>query len=136
VNPRRSVTGLDYGRACLVLAVLEKRAGIPVGSADVFVNVPGGIRVTEPAADLGLALAVASSFRDEPLPGELACVGEVGLTGEIRSVPQLGRRLGELARQGFQRCLTPRQAEARGTEKIQAIAVADLREAFRAALAR
>jgi DNA repair protein RadA/Sms len=135
-NPRRSVTGLDYGRACLVLAVLEKRAGLPVGSADVFVNVPGGIRVTEPAADLGLALAVASSFQDQPLAPDMACLGEVGLTGEIRSVPQLGRRLGELARQGFQRCLAPRQAEARGAEKIEVVTVTDLAEAFRAAFAR
>ncbi len=134
-NPRRSVTGLDYGRACLVLAVLEKRAGLPVGSADVFVNVPGGIRITEPAADLGLALAVASSFQDRPLVPELACLGEVGLTGEIRSVPQLGRRLVELSRQGFRRCLTPRQAEAQSAEKIEVVRVTDLAEAFKAAFA-
>jgi DNA repair protein RadA/Sms len=134
-NPRRSVTGLDYGRACLVLAVLEKRVGLPVGSADVFVNVPGGIRITEPAVDLGLALAVASSFQDQPLAPDLACLGEVGLTGEIRSVPQLGRRLVELSRQGFRRCLTPRQAEAQSAEKIEVVRVTDLAEAFKAAFA-
>jgi len=133
-SPRRSVTGCDYGRACLIMAVLEKRAGIPLASADVFVNVPGGIRVSEPAADLGLALALASSHREVPIAPDMACVGEVGLTGEIRSVPQLGRRLGELARQGFRRCLAPRQAESRTSAKIELIAVDSLLEAFKAAL--
>ncbi|NIR01486.1 MAG: DNA repair protein RadA, partial [Gemmatimonadales bacterium] len=84
VSPRRSVTGLDYGRTCLILAVLEKRAGIPLATEDVFVNVPGGIRVTEPASDLGLALAIASSYQDAATRTNTACVGEVGLTGEIR----------------------------------------------------
>ncbi len=132
-NPRRSVTGLDYGRTCLILAVLEKREGLPLGSADVFVNVPGGIRLNEPAADLGLALAVASSFQDRPLAPDLACLGEIGLTGEIRSVPQFGRRLVELSRQGFKRCLTPRQAEMQSSEKIKLIRVTDLAEALAAA---
>jgi DNA repair protein RadA/Sms len=132
-NPRRSVTGLDYGRACLILAVLEKRTGMPLASADVFINIPGGLRVGEPAADLGVALAVASSHRDLPVADETACVGEVGLSGEIRSVPQLGRRLSELARQGFRRCLIPRQADARGTGNMKVVAVDNIAEAFRAA---
>ncbi len=72
-SARRSVTGFDHGRACLMLAVPEKRAGIPLGSADVFLNVPGGIRVTEPAADLGAALGVASSYREVPIAGETGC---------------------------------------------------------------
>lgn len=135
VPPRRSVTGLDYGRVCLILAVLEKRAGVPLGTADVFVNVPGGIRVGEPAADLAVALALASSWRDEALPAELACVGEVGLTGEIRSVPQLGRRLAELARQGFRRCLVPKQGEADEVRGTKVVAVESLADAFRAAFA-
>jgi DNA repair protein RadA/Sms len=135
-NPRRSVTGLDYGRACLILAVLEKRAGMPMASADVFLNVPGGLRLSEPAADLGIAMAVASSFREAPILDDTACVGEVGLGGEVRSVPQLGRRLGELARQGFRRCLTPRQADAAGSAKIEVVPVETLVDAFRAGLAR
>jgi DNA repair protein RadA/Sms len=134
-NPRRSVTGLDYGRACLILAVLEKRTGMPLASADVFINIPGGLRVGEPAADLGVALAVASSYRDLPVADDTACVGEVGLGGEIRSVPQLGRRLSELARQGFQCCLIPRQADARATANIKVVAVDSIAEAFRAAFA-
>jgi DNA repair protein RadA/Sms len=78
MTPRRSVSGLDYNRTCLILAVLEKRMGIPLATEDVFVNVPGGVRVTEPASDLGLALAVASSYQDVPMPPDMACVGEVG----------------------------------------------------------
>ncbi len=134
-NPRRSVTGLDYGRACLILAVLEKRTGMPLASADVFINVPGGLRVTEPAADLGVALALASSYRDVPVAAGTACVGEVGLSGEIRSVPQLGRRLSELARQGFIRCLIPRQADSRATANMALVAVESVTDAFAAAFA-
>jgi len=135
-SPRRSVTGCDYARACLIMAVLEKRAGIPLTSADVFVNVPGGVRVSEPAADLAVALALVSSHREVPIAPDMACVGEVGLTGEIRLVPQLGRRLGELARQGFRRCLAPRQAESRTSANIELIPVDSLLEAVEAAFAR
>ncbi|MDH4180039.1 MAG: DNA repair protein RadA, partial [Armatimonadota bacterium] len=130
---RRSVTGLDYGRTCLILAVLEKRAGIPLAGEDVFVNVPGGIRVTEPATDLGLALAVASSYQDAVIRPNTACVGEVGLTGEIRAVPRLDRRLAELARHGFRCCVVPPGPEKRAPDGMQVIAVGDLSQAFRAA---
>lgn len=134
-NPRRSVTGCDYARVCLTMAVLEKRAGVPLSSADVFVNVPGGVRVSEPAADLAVALALGSSHRETPVAPDMACVGEVGLTGEVRSVPQLGRRLGELARQGFRRCLAPRQAEAEPSAKIEVIPVDNVVEALEEAFA-
>jgi len=133
VTPRRSVTGLDYGRTCLILAVLEKRAGIPLATEDVFVNVPGGVRVTEPASDLGLALAIASSYRDVATRPNTACIGEVGLTGEIRAVPRLDRRLVELTRHGFGRCLIPPRAGTPPPEGMQTIAVEDLSQAFRAA---
>ncbi|UCC69470.1 MAG: DNA repair protein RadA [Armatimonadota bacterium] len=133
VTPRRSVTGLDYGRTCLVLAVLEKRAGIPLAGEDVFVNVPGGIRVTEPATDLGLALAVAGSYQDAVIRPSTACVGEVGLTGEIRAVPRLDRRLAELARHGFRCCVAPPGPQKRAPDGMQVIAVEDLSQAFRAA---
>ena len=131
--PRRSVSGLDYNRTCLILAVLEKRAGIPLATEDVFVNVPGGVRVAEPASDLGLALAVASSYQDVAIAADTACVGEVGLTGEIRAVPGLERRLAELARRGFGRCLIAPRARARAPEGLEVTAVEDLSQAFRAA---
>jgi DNA repair protein RadA/Sms len=133
MTPRRSVTGLDYGRACLVLAVLEKREGMPLAGEDVFINVPGGIRVTEPASDLGLALALASSHQNVSVRSHTACVGEVGLTGEIRSVPRLGQRLSELARRGFTRCLVPPNPAVGVPEGIQTIEVEGLSQAFRAA---
>ncbi|MFB3883156.1 MAG: DNA repair protein RadA [Armatimonadota bacterium] len=135
-NPRRSVTGLDYGRACLILAVLEKRAAMPMASADVFLNIPGGLRLSEPAADLGIAMALASSFREAPVLDDTACVGEVGLGGEVRSVPQLSRRLGELGRRGFRRCLTPLQAEAAAPANIEAVPVETIVDAFRVGLSR
>ena len=133
MTPRRSVSGLDYNRTCLILAVLEKRTGIPLATEDVFVNVPGGVRVAEPASDLGLALAVASSYQDVAMPADTACVGEVGLTGEIRAVPGLERRLSELARRGFGRCLIAPRSRARAPEGMEVIAVEDLSQAFGAA---
>ena len=90
-TPRRTVLGADYNRVCLLLAVLEKRVGFPLQSQDAFVNVAGGARVSEPAADLGLALAVASSYLDRPLRGDVVVMGEVGLTGEVRAVTGAGR---------------------------------------------
>jgi DNA repair protein RadA/Sms len=104
---RRTVLGADYNRVCLLLAVLEKRAGVPVGFQDVFVNVAGGARVSEPAADLGIVLAAASSFMDRPVPADLLVVGEVGLTGEVRAVAALDARLREAATLGFRRALVP-----------------------------
>ena len=106
-TPRRTVLGADYNRVCLLLAVLEKRAGVPLGSQDVFVNVAGGARVTEPAADLGIIVAAASSYMDRPVPGDVLVVGEVGLTGEVRAVAGLELRLREAAALGFRRAIVP-----------------------------
>ncbi|PYN79114.1 MAG: DNA repair protein RadA [Candidatus Rokuibacteriota bacterium] len=106
--PRRTVLGADYNRVCLLLAVLEKRAGVPLGSQDVFVNVAGGGRVTEPAADLGIVIAAASSYMDRAVPGDVLVVGEVGLTGEVRAVAGLELRLREAAALGFRRAIVPR----------------------------
>lgn len=106
-EPRRSATGIDMGRLVLITAVLARRAGLPVGRHDVIVNAVGGLRVTEPAADLAVALAVASSLADVPLAQELAVVGEIGLTGEVRRVNQIERRIAEAARLGFRRLLIP-----------------------------
>jgi DNA repair protein RadA/Sms len=106
-TPRRTVLGADYNRVCLLLAVLEKRAGVPLASQDVFVNVAGGGRVTEPAADLGIVVAAASSYMDRPVPGDVLVVGEVGLTGEVRAVAGLELRLREAAALGFRRAIVP-----------------------------
>jgi DNA repair protein RadA/Sms len=107
-TPRRTVLGADYNRVCLLLAVLEKRAGVPLGSQDVFVNVAGGGRVTEPAVDLGIVVAAASSYMDRAVPGDVLVVGEVGLTGEVRAVAGLELRLREAAALGFRRAIVPR----------------------------
>ncbi|MBA2391024.1 MAG: DNA repair protein RadA [Geodermatophilaceae bacterium] len=106
-SPRRAVSGLDSARASMVLAVLDKRAGITLTSLDVFTATVGGVRVVEPAADLALALAVASSARDRALPAGLVAIGEVGLAGDVRRVNGVGRRLAEAARLGFTHALVP-----------------------------
>jgi DNA repair protein RadA/Sms len=106
--PRRTVLGSDYNRVCLLLAVLEKRCGFPLQTQDVFVNVAGGGRVAEPAADLGIVMAAASSYLDRPIPGDLLILGEVGLTGEVRAVTGLEVRLKEAAALGFQSAVVPK----------------------------
>jgi DNA repair protein RadA/Sms len=105
---RRTVLGADYNRVCLLLAVLEKRAGLPIGNQDVFVNVAGGGRVVEPAADLGVVVAAASSYLERPVPGDALVLGEVGLTGEVRAVSGLEPRLRAAAQLGFRRAVVPR----------------------------
>lgn len=106
-HPRRTVSGLDPNRVAFILAVLERRAGLGLGSHDAYLNVSGGLRLSEPAADLGIALAVASSFRDRPTGGNVAVFGEVGLSGEVRAVARVEPRLLEAARMGFQGCVLP-----------------------------
>jgi DNA repair protein RadA/Sms len=119
-TPRRTVLGADYNRVCLLLAVLEKRAGVPLASQDVFVNVAGGARVTEPAADLGIVVAAASSYMDRPVPGDVLVVGEVGLTGEVRAVAGLELRLREAAALGFRRAIVPQKTslDVRGVATV------------------
>jgi len=112
--PRRAADGFDYNRAVLLLAVLEKRGGLNLSTSDVYLNVIGGLRLDEPAADLPVALAIVSSFRDQPLSDQVAAVGEIGLTGEIRSVSDLPKRLNEISRLGFTSCIIPR----RGTDGL------------------
>lgn len=111
-NPQRTATGFDGRRLQMLLAVLEKRAGLRLSDCDVFVNVTGGLKLSEPAVDLGLLGAVASSFRDRPIPANCLLVGEVGLGGEIRRVPQIGVRLNEAAKLGFDRAIVPRGSAA------------------------
>jgi DNA repair protein RadA/Sms len=109
--PRRVANGLDSSRVAMLLAVLEKRLGLSLGTMDVFLNVVGGLMVREPAADLGVLAAVLSSARDVPIPLTWAFFGEVGLGGEVRAVPQAGKRLQELDRLGFTRAILPQACQ-------------------------
>ena len=127
-NPQRVAQGIDPRRLAVVIAVLDKRAGTSLAGADVFVNVAGGIRLEEPAADLGIALARASSFRDRPLPPDLVAVGEVGLGGELRPVPQIERRLAEARRLGFRAAIVPRRSAPAGEKGV--LSAATLAEAI------
>lgn len=106
-NPRRLTTGLDYNRALLLIAVLEKRAQLPLSLCDIYLNVAGGISIEEPAADLAVCLAIASSLKDTPVDPRLLALGEVGLAGEVRAVPQVDKRLEEGRRLGFSRFILP-----------------------------
>jgi len=107
-NPRRTPNGVDMNRLLLISAVLSKRMGLKLHEQDIFVNVIGGLKVTEPASDLAMAMAMASSYFDTAIPADLAIMGEVGLSGEIRAVSQIGMRLNEASKIGFKRALIPR----------------------------
>jgi DNA repair protein RadA/Sms len=129
---RRIANGIDINRMHMVLAVLERRLGFKFGKSDIFVNVAGGIRVTEPAADLGLALSIVSNEHSSPLPDGLVVIGELGLTGEVRRVGQLERRLQEAARHGFTRALIPAGARAGRPSVLDMVEVRTLAEAVSA----
>lgn len=133
---RRSTNGIDYNRATLLLAVLEKRGGMAVSGCDAYINVIGGLELDEPAADLATMLAIASSFRNLPLGRDLAAVGEVGLSGEIRSVNSLNMRLSEIARLGFKRCVIPAHIkdDIKKPDGLEIISVKNIREAIKATL--
>ena len=132
--PRRSATGIDPNRLHMIVAILEKRAGFSLGGSDIFVNVAGGFRIVEPAADLALALSIVSNLRDVPLPGGTVVIGELGLTGEVRRVTQLDRRLQEAARRGFTRAIIPSGGKATGRYPgLGLLEVRDLAEAISAA---
>ena len=133
--PRRSGNGLDYNRAAMLLAVLEKRGGLRLSNADVYWNVVGGLRLDEPAADLAVVIAAASAAQDKPVSDTLAAVGEVGLTGEIRAVGQLSQRLSEIRRLGFTQCLVPRNVrDLHAPEGLELLRVRNVREAIAVAL--
>ncbi|HEX6989186.1 MAG TPA: DNA repair protein RadA [Bacillota bacterium] len=137
-HPRRTVSGLDANRVAFILAVLEKRGGLRVGSHDAYLKVSGGLRLSEPAADLGIAVAVASSFRDRPAAAGTVVFGEVGLSGEVRAVARVEPRLQEAARMGFQRCLLPAgnlRAAVRPPEGLEVIGVTTVAEAIEVMLA-
>jgi DNA repair protein RadA/Sms len=131
---RRNANGIDYNRAMLLLAVLEKRGGMSVSGSDAYINVIGGLELDEPAADLATILAIASSARDRVIDHNTAAIGEVGLTGEIRSVNNLNQRLAEIARLGFKKCVIP--AHVRGEvvhpQGLELVSVKNVREAIQA----
>ena len=129
---RRSSNGFDYNRAMMMLAVLEKRGGLMVSNCDFYVNVIGGLTVSEPAADLSLIIALASSFRDKAVPYDLAAIGEVGLTGELRAVHALNQRLSEVRRLGFTKCLVPAKNSGKiiVPEGLELIKVSNIRQAI------
>ena len=131
---RRTANGFELRRLLLLTAVLGRRCGLPMGQLDVFVNVVGGLQLVEPAADLAVALAVSSAALERPLPADTAFVGEVGLSGEVRSVPHLERRLMEAGRLGFKACLVPRTGRlpAASVAGCKAVPVRSLAEAFAA----
>ena len=135
-NPRRTSNGFDFSRAMMLLAVLEKRGGLLLGNCDAYINVIGGLFLDEPAADLALLVAFASSFRDKSVPGDLAAIGEVGLTGELRSVNAMNQRLSEVCRLGFKKCLIPAKNNQKLSEPdgLQLIRVKNIREALAAIL--
>lgn len=134
--PRRTADGFDFNRAALLLAVAEKRAGMKLSAFDAYINIVGGLRLDEPGADLSVILAVASSYRDAPIGDDLVAIGEVGLTGEIRTVSNLNQRLAEVHRLGFKKCIIPRG----GSEKLEipeglsVYRVRNLREAIEIAM--
>ncbi|MFC1924184.1 DNA repair protein RadA [Chloroflexota bacterium] len=134
--PRRTANGIDFNRLLLIVAVLTKRAGLHLSNQDIIVNVAGGLKISEPAVDLAVALSIASSATDREVDPALAVTGEVGLSGEVRAIPQLERRLAEAARQGFSRCLVPRVSSGSliPPQGMEVIAVDSLREALRRGL--
>lgn len=129
---RRMSSGIDYNRAALLLAVLERRAGFKLGNYDAYINVIGGLKIDETSADLPTALAVASACRDKPLPPDLAAFGEIGLTGEIRSVSASQQRLSEIKRLGFKKCIMPKQnsKDIQIPDGLDVIFAKNLREAI------
>jgi DNA repair protein RadA/Sms len=120
--PRRGVTGLDYNRTAIILAVIEKRLGLKLSDKDVYVNVAGGVKISEPASDLALALAVISCYKNKPVPADVMVAGEVGLGGEIRAVNHIALRLGEAAKLGFAKAIIP-QGNAKEAAKVKGIEI-------------
>ncbi len=131
--PRRTANGIDYNRLVLLMAVLEKRAGMNLGSQDVYLNIVGGMKVMEPALDLGIILAVASSFKNISIPENVAVIGEVGLTGEVRSVNMIEKRVKEVEKLGYKKVFIP-ESNKKGLKenyKLDIIGVKDVNEAMK-----
>ena len=130
---RRTANGIDYNRLTLLIAVLEKRAGLPLGNQDVYLNIVGGIRINEPALDLGIVLAVASSFKNLSISNDTIAIGEVGLTGEVRSVNMIEKRIKEAEKLGFKKCIIPESNKKllKDSYKLDIIGVKNILEAMK-----
>jgi len=135
--PRRTANGVDFNRLILIIAVLNKRAGLNLSNQDIIVNVAGGLKIAEPAADLGIATAIVSSFHNIPIDPTLAIIGEIGLSGEIRAISQLERRLSEVSRLGFEQCLVPATSlnKLNMLSNLKLIGVSSVKEAIKKAVA-
>ena len=135
-NPRRNSNGIDYNRAMMMIAVMEKRTAFKVNSCDTYINVIGGLNIEDPGADLATVLALASSMKDKAISQDIAAIGEIGLTGEIRSALQMEQRVKECERLGFKRCIIPKSNadKLKINTNVEIIAVSNIYEALRAAL--
>ncbi len=135
-TPRRMATGIDYNRMAMLIAVLEKRAGYFIGNMDCYINIIGGLKIDEPAADLSVALAIVSSLKDYAVPEDLLAFGEIGLGGEIRAVNSCEQRIREAAKLGFRKCVIPKynleKIRNKLTENIEVVGVSNIRQAFQA----
>ena len=131
--PRRNANGIDYNRLTLLIAVLEKIAGLGLGNQDVYLNIVGGIKINEPALDLGIILSAASSYKNIPIPIDTIAVGEVGLTGEVRSVNMIDKRLKEAEKLGFKTCIIPESNKKLLKEKykLDIIGVKNIKDAMK-----
>jgi DNA repair protein RadA/Sms len=137
-NPRRTANGVDFNRLLLTVAVLTRRVGLRLSDQDVFVNVVGGLRIAEPAADLAVAASIASSMKDRPIDKNLALIGEVGLSGELRSVAQLSARINEASKLGFKGVIVPKSSNVSEDwpSNIEIIQAATLREALQKSISK
>ena len=131
--PKRTANGIDFNRLTLLIAVLEKRAGMALGNQDVYMNIVGGIRINEPALDLGIVLATASSFKNIPIPNDSIAIGEVGLTGEVRNVNMIEKRIKEAEKMGFRTCIIPESNKKllKESYKLDIIGVKNIIEAMK-----
>ena len=134
--PRRNSNGVEYNRAMMLLAVLQQRGGLRIGGCDAYINVIGGLNIDDPGADLATVLALASAYKDRPVRGEVAAFGEVGLTGELRQVSQINRRLAEVARLGFRYCIMPYKAKSKlqPPDGLELVHVKNIGEALKKAI--
>ena len=137
-SPRRSSNGFDFNRAAMLMAVLEKRGGLRLSTCDAYMNIIGGLTLDEPAADLAAVLALASSYLDKPVAGDLAAIGEVGLTGELRAVNHLDQRLSEVRRLGFTKCVVPKRRSGKpdGGDGLTLLQADNIGEAIRMVLGK
>ena len=131
-TPRRTILGLDNNRVALLVAVMEKKLGMHLMGYDIFMNVAGGVKIYEPAADMGIIAAIASSFLDRPVAEGTVVLGEVGLTGEVRAISHVETRVSEIQKMGFKKCLLPDSNLKRmaGIEKIELAGIKNISEAM------